>query len=182
MPKEGTKAYAAFCSYRDLGPGRSVEKAADSVGKKQTGRPRGWHRWSSLFQWVKRAEAFDDYAEAERQRHFDERLKQLARDQADFAVDEFKRLVRRVQRADALLDKAEALPLTDVETIEEEGGKRKRKKFRGLDMARYAALMKEIRESARRAILGPREQEDGGGNPQGAPDFVVTGPDDDETA
>jgi hypothetical protein len=127
---------------------------------------------------VERAEAWDVRNEEIQRKVFDARLKKLAHDQADFAVEEFQRLVRRVRQTDRLLDKAEALPLVDVEVIEEEGGKRKRKKFRGLDMARYAALMKEIRESARRAILGPHEQDGGGDNPQGAPDFVVAGPND----
>ncbi|CAB4130595.1 hypothetical protein UFOVP130_18 [uncultured Caudovirales phage] len=152
---ESTKAYAAFCAYRDLGPGRSIEKAFAVLkpDKKRNGRPAEWYGWSVKFEWVKRVEAWDEFAEEFQRREFEARLKKLAHDQADFAVEEFARLVKRVRRADRLLDKADELPLTDVE--EEQGGKKTR--VRGVDMARYAALMKEIRESARRAIIGPRD-------------------------
>jgi hypothetical protein len=174
QPKESPKAYAAFCAYRDLGPTRSVEKAFAALkpDTKRSGRPAEWYGWSRRFEWVKRTEEFDAYTEEVQRKHFDARLKQLAHEQADFAVEEFRRLVERVRKADRILDKADALPLTDVELIEEENGKRKRKKVRGMDLARYAALMKEIRESARRAIIGPREDDDAA-QQANTPDLVV---------
>lgn len=151
-------------------------------GKQRQGRPAEWFVWSKKFSWVKRAHAWDAEKEDIQRREFDARLKQLAREQADFAVEEFRRLVERCRKADRILDKADGLPLTDVELIEEENGKRKRKKVRGMDLARYAALMKEIRESARRAILGPRDGGDESAPEAGSGDFVVAGPEDEREA
>jgi hypothetical protein len=132
--------------------------------------------WSRRFHCVKRAEAWDARNEEIQQAEFDARLKQLARDQADFAVEEFKRLVQRVRKADRILDKADSHPITDVIQEQESIGMKgevikKRTKIRGVNFAGYASLMKEIRESARRAILGPRDEE--GATPSDAPDFVV---------
>lgn len=164
-PEESRQAYAAFCAYRDLGPTRSQEKAYAALNphKKRTNRISEYFKWSSKFEWVKRAEAFDAYAEEIQRREFEVRLKQLAHQQADFAVEEFKRLVERVRKADRILDKADAHPISDVvqesETVDKDGKQtgKKRTKIRGVNFAGYAALMKEIRESARRAILGPRD-------------------------
>ena len=156
---ESRQAYLAFCAYRDLGPARSIDRAFASLnpGVKRKGRPAEYFQWSSKYEWVRRTSAFDTYAEEVQRREFEARLKQLAHDQADFAVSEFQRLVERVRKADRILDKADAHPITDIEVIEEENGKRKRKKIGGINFSGYAALMKEIRESARRAILGPRD-------------------------
>jgi hypothetical protein len=162
---ESRHAYAAFCAYRDLGPTRSQEKAYAALNpqKKRTNRISEYFKWFAKFEWVKRAEAFDAYAEEIQRREFEKRLKELAHQQADFAVEEFRRLVERVRKADRILDKADAHPISDVvqeqETVDKDGkpiGK-KRTRIRGVNFAGYAALMKEIRESARRAILGPRD-------------------------
>lgn len=163
---ETARAFAAFCAYRDLGPGRSLDKAWGLLSgrdpmKKAPGRIQ---EWSRSFQWVRRCEAWDARNAEIQQCEFDARLKQLAHDQADFAVEEFKRLASRVRMADKILDKADAHPITDV--VQEQvsfgvNGERIRKRHRvqGVNLAGYAALMKEIRESARRAILGPRDSD-----------------------
>lgn len=56
---EGSETYADFCVYRDLGPGRSIPKAAELQGKNVTAL---WQA-SSRHKWVKRAEAYDAYLE-----------------------------------------------------------------------------------------------------------------------
>lgn len=178
---EPNRAYAAFCVYRDLGPDRSVDKAHALLkgGRIAAGRAQGqWWEWSSDFEWVSRAIAFDEHKDQIRLREFEARFKQQARDQADFAFDEFRRLVRRVQKADAILDKADTHPVTDLEqeTVDRDGAT-KRTKVKGINFAGYAALMKEIRESAKRAILGPRDDEeksDSGAG--GTPNLVIQGP------
>src|SRR2546429_3005733 len=70
-PHESARAFAAFCRYRDLGPGRSVAAAWNAYqatkGAKgtidvvqQRSRPSGrWNFWSSKFHWVDRALAYD---------------------------------------------------------------------------------------------------------------------------
>jgi hypothetical protein len=61
-------AYAAFCCYRDIGPGRNIRKAVEaanegkavSAGSKQYGT---WRQWSMKFHWVKRAADYDQHLE-----------------------------------------------------------------------------------------------------------------------
>lgn len=183
LPSESPRAYAAFISYRDLGTGRSIDKAFEALnqGKKRKGRPSEWFDWSRKNRWVKRAEAWDARCEAIQQAEFDARLKQLAHDQANFAVEEFRRLVERVRKADRILDKADAHPITDVVQEQETVGMKgevtkKRTKIRGVSFAGYATLMKEIRESARRAILGPAdkvEPDAGESAAEGPPKLVI---------
>ena len=72
---ETPKAYAAFCVYRDLGPARRSIDAAYRASKAQVGEnggesgatgkraPSHWEKWSSDFDWVKRAEAYDSHME-----------------------------------------------------------------------------------------------------------------------
>lgn len=55
QPSESSKAFAAFCSYRDLGPARSHARVADEIGR---------HRnqisgWASKHQWMVRVDAYD---------------------------------------------------------------------------------------------------------------------------
>ena len=65
---ESTKAYAAFCVYRDMGPERSCPAVAAAVGKSGA----LMRRWSSRWEWVRRAAAYDDYeAEIHRLRKAD---------------------------------------------------------------------------------------------------------------
>ena len=64
QPTETPRAFAAFVVYRDLGPGRSLAKAADAM-------PHGpgvrvMKSWSPAHRWVERARAFD--ADADRNR------------------------------------------------------------------------------------------------------------------
>jgi hypothetical protein len=67
---ESGAAYAAFCVYRDYGPERNIRKAVEAECKKRHGdydrsriekRYRMWRLWSTQFQWVKRAEDYDQY-------------------------------------------------------------------------------------------------------------------------
>lgn len=57
---ETSKAFAAFVVYRDLGPGRSYDKAyraAKGQNKRQaSGR---WREWAAKFDWLKRAQDYD---------------------------------------------------------------------------------------------------------------------------
>lgn len=52
---ETAKAFEAFCVYRDLGPSRSIAKTGQSLGKNRV----TLEQWSSKYDWVKRATAWD---------------------------------------------------------------------------------------------------------------------------
>jgi hypothetical protein len=56
LPQEGPKAFAAFLTYRDLGPERSHRKAA-AVLKKSV---RLMNYWSSRYSWWDRTRQYDD--------------------------------------------------------------------------------------------------------------------------
>lgn len=53
---ETSKAYGAFVTYRDLGPERSLEKVAHTLGKSTT----IMSRWSAQHEWVSRTVAWDN--------------------------------------------------------------------------------------------------------------------------
>lgn len=53
---ETSKAYEAFCVYRDMGPDRSMRATAERLGKSQ-GLMEGW---SAKHEWVNRASLWDD--------------------------------------------------------------------------------------------------------------------------
>lgn len=54
---ESSRAYEAFAVYRDLGPERSLVKAAQKLGKNVTTITQ----WSTRHDWVARVRAFDEY-------------------------------------------------------------------------------------------------------------------------
>ena len=53
QPRESNKAFAAFKSYLELGPQRSLVAVADKLGKHRT----QLERWSSKFEWPARVQA-----------------------------------------------------------------------------------------------------------------------------
>jgi hypothetical protein len=55
LPGETPKAFEAFCAYRDLGPTRSLQKAADGLDKSM----KLLGRWSSQHNWQERVAAWD---------------------------------------------------------------------------------------------------------------------------
>jgi hypothetical protein len=67
---ESGGAWAAFCSYRDYGPGRNIRRAVEAVpaandGKTEQGKPekryRMWRAWAARFRWRERAADYDQY-------------------------------------------------------------------------------------------------------------------------
>lgn len=52
---ETSRAWQAFCVYRDLGPNRSIAKTGEKLGKNRV----TLEQWSSKNEWVKRAAAWD---------------------------------------------------------------------------------------------------------------------------
>ena len=74
---ESSKAYAAFCVYRDLGPDRSLEKTREILGK-SAGYTRWMQTWSSKYDWVTRAQAYDDYIEGKKRKKNEKEILEMA--------------------------------------------------------------------------------------------------------
>ena len=71
MPGESDKAYAAFCTYRDLGPRRSLDEASRRYHQSSSQRPRcasgTIRRWAQRWNWQTRARAWDQETERVKQ-------------------------------------------------------------------------------------------------------------------
>lgn len=88
---ESSKAYAAFMTYLELGPDRSIDKAATASAPQKSRKSRAWHwqSWSRRFDWVARAGAYDAHLFSERIAARDkvrEQARQAAVDAAQEAV------------------------------------------------------------------------------------------------
>lgn len=71
---ESTKAYRAFEIYRDAGPAeRSHEYVREQLGK-ASGYTRWLEEWSSKYNWVSRAAAFDEHLEEKRREEYEEEM------------------------------------------------------------------------------------------------------------
>jgi hypothetical protein len=81
---ESSKAYAAFCAYRDLGPDRSIVKAAE--GTESSPKVRQFKKWSSRNRWVSRAEAYDDEMDRQLRARNEKARKEMADRHAKMAV------------------------------------------------------------------------------------------------
>lgn len=81
QPGETPRAYEAFTKYRDLGPGRSIAKAARLEGKAKV----TWERWSRVNNWVERVAAWDiEQDRISRQAQLDD-IKKMRKRHADLA-------------------------------------------------------------------------------------------------
>ncbi len=58
QPKEGAKAYAAFCIFRDMGPERTITKTAEILGRKSASMI---YKWSSSNNWQERVRAYENH-------------------------------------------------------------------------------------------------------------------------
>jgi hypothetical protein len=66
QPGESSRAFGAFCAYRDLGPRRSLRAAAATFyGRTSAALERQLDKWSRASGWVERAGAWDRHLDAE---------------------------------------------------------------------------------------------------------------------
>jgi len=98
LPNESTKAYAAFCVYRDLGTERSLEKAGQMLDKPRTRKWLG--EWSAKYKWVERAKAYDDYVEKLKRKEKEKAIKEMAERQARIAMAFQEKIIERLQSID----------------------------------------------------------------------------------
>jgi hypothetical protein len=109
LPGEPDKAWAAFCSYRDMPvSGRSIKAAQElQTGKKlKTRQPsRHWLSWSSKWNWVARARACDAHRELQNR----DLIEAQHRDKLQDHLDQQQRVARaNVEASVRLLDLANA--------------------------------------------------------------------------
>jgi hypothetical protein len=172
IPGESSRAFRAFLKYRDLGPLRSIDAVAaidaSSADKaKRKHRASGvYGRWSSKNHWVERVAAYDAHVEDVRMRAHIERIQMLERRRAEFEFKNQELLEDRCGKMDAILDKFDSAPITDVTTITDVTKKRTktqrgsitrtRSKTKGINGAGYSAIVRQRNDTARQAIVGVR--------------------------
>jgi hypothetical protein len=78
QPRESSRAYGAFCAYRDLGPRRSLRAAATAFyGRTSSALERQLDNWSRAFSWVERAGAWDRHLDAETRQALEEARREM---------------------------------------------------------------------------------------------------------
>ena len=106
QPEETAAAYRAFCSYRDLGAGRSLLSAYNAErqrkGKEKAKHTPGtWTRWYTVHHWRARAEGYDGHLDQARRREYEAtwkaRARQIAEDQwalSQQAIEKVRQMLR----------------------------------------------------------------------------------------
>lgn len=83
LPDEGSKAFEAFAIYRDMGlKERSIAKVSKQLGKSKA----LMDRWSSRYQWVERAAAWDKEQDRVAREAQLEDIKKMRKRHADLAT------------------------------------------------------------------------------------------------
>lgn len=131
LPDEGSRAFAAFCVYRDLGPARSLDKAyrkhSQDTGSAATGtRASGrWEQWAQDHQWRERAAAYDaererrqrEQAEADHWRELElyrQRQRQLAITSTNASIQLMQLASRKLER---LFERLNLPDLTSTDAV-----------------------------------------------------------------
>ena len=116
---ETSKAYAAFCAYRDMGTNRSLTNIVQIVhgdipeGKRKAKRGR-FEIWSSKYGWVARVEAYDDYLEAKSRKEHELAIQKMVTEHAEAAVLTRSKAMERI----GLIGEKELNELTPKEALE----------------------------------------------------------------
>lgn len=115
QPRESSKAYAAFCIYRDMGPDRSIEKVYEKRSKR--GPLSRLKNWSVKHNWVERANAYDDYLERKKREEKEKAILEMAERHARLAMAFQQRIAQRLQEIDpAELSPADMARWLDIAT------------------------------------------------------------------
>ena len=101
LENETSRAYHAFCIYRDMGPERSLEKVRKKLreeGKKVT--IALIYKWSKKYNWVERAIAYDDYLDGLKRIEQEKAIKEMAERHAQIAKAMLDKVYERVIKID----------------------------------------------------------------------------------
>lgn len=163
---EPPRAFAAFVLYRDLAVHeRSLSLAYSvSAGKPEAGlrAPGHWAAWSSEWEWVARAAAYDAYMDGERRRVREARTRELAERRADV---EFRNQAELEQWLGDLDTKLRETIARGFEEIEREFARdsngdlvvvKEKKRVKFPAFGAIARLIEARHETARQAIEGPQ--------------------------
>lgn len=94
LENETPKAYEAFCTYRDLGPNRSMRKTAEKLGKSQ----KLMEGWSSTHKWGERAAAWDAEQDRFVRQQQLEDIKKMRKQHADLAYSMLIKAAQALKR------------------------------------------------------------------------------------
>lgn len=92
---ETHKAFAAFCTYRDMPPSERTVSAAYRLhsGGKGAKKPPGYFaEWSKRYEWETRAEGYDRHLDAVRLAAYEEGL----REYVELELDTARKLLRQI--------------------------------------------------------------------------------------
>lgn len=91
---ETARAFEAFAVYRDMGPGRSINKTAQALHKNRT----TIGEWSSKYEWVKRVSAWDAEQDRIARQKNTEEIKKMRKRHTDLASAMLVKAARALQR------------------------------------------------------------------------------------
>ena len=161
---ESSRAYQAFRTYRDLGPGRSLDLAYESFcsvsnpGKlrRSARRPGYWAEWSHKFNWVERAEAYDDLIDETRRKADEELERKLQDRRAQFAIEAQEQTQDLARKLHSTFDKMMGAPLTEVIRVQKDPatGIKTSTKVKALNGRELAELARAVNETIRFATRG----------------------------
>ena len=122
QPGESSKAFSAFKVYRDSGPNRSLAKTAETYyGSRKNLAQIGV--WSSKFEWVDRARAYDDWLTMRDRAIIEEHEQAKAVEFAERQIALKEKLLSNAEKAADQAEKMLEWPLTEQRvTREEEDG------------------------------------------------------------
>jgi hypothetical protein len=163
LPDETARAYRAFCVYRDLGPDRSLDRAwqrfCANQGKEHgpaMRRPGHWTAWSTRFQWVDRADAYDDLIDETRRIADAEFSRKHQQDRSRFKHQDEPRMEKLVLTIDDVFERlAKASQMEAIQvSFDKATGKKITTKIKALNGRDLAALVKVRSDIARQIIEG----------------------------
>lgn len=180
---ESAKAYEAFVTYRDMGPTRSISKAAalcaasEEPATKTKQRRDRFGIWSGCWRWVERSLAWDAELDRQRRTAFAAEARKLAEQQARVAMA----IVSKGSQRMKAMDEAELDPRAALAYIQT--GFALARQAYGLDSPGEAKKKPDADESSqvvtheqRLACLDEIPVPDGTTGAPGFPDAGTTGP------
>ncbi len=117
---ESDKAYAAFVTYRDMGPERSHRAVAEALyGAQAKYSVRTVHEWSRKFDWVDRVRALEARDEMVRREAVEAHMRTKAHDFASRQAVLLERMLGQAEKAADNVDSMLAWPLSEERVLRE---------------------------------------------------------------